>query len=708
MNALEGILQSITAHREELVAVVVHLNDTYLIEERPDRKLPGFARLIATVNRLRAHVENTVGPDHFLVVHSGDFLGPSLLAKYDKGEAMVELLEKVGLNYCVLGNHEFDHNADILAERVNRKNFKVLVANATDPTHLVKISAGTWWPGEKPIVALTGVVSESVAKSFRSPDLNTLFKETHPWRVTPPNEALIRFLEISRDALFRIVLSHSTQEEDRQLRRQIPQLSRTYILGGHDHDIEWIEDDRDVFVMKNLANAETVRVLLLLAGGESVVRDVFVRHERLQEARRVEGKSDEAATPQYPQDLETVLLMTSNIDSRVIRNRIVQAENMSGPFDDLAEALIAAHYQPDILTTKLLFDDHETPASIDVGYVAKALKVTEQLDDTFVVRDFTRVATGKLEARDSHIRRQPTNFGVFVAECVRLHANADIAIINSGAFRCDSELDPKLHVRDLREAFLYDTDDAMIVLDLSSAVVDALLKHGASKGGSGAYPQFSDSRKGAVDNVTVAIASYLVTRHDSIDGYDEVLRKFWGSPTVAEARERAGAAIKTRPGFRIVDAVKAQALRADFIQPLSSSLPASAAVISLLKAYTEAFYNELDNSGSELRSKFPAGPERSRAFRHWLGTDAPPVPSDKIDAARNDVRAFLRALPSVAAYAKPGTSGWGEAWSEAEKELTALQTELTGHDFVFRDGANYAWLFDLAACGMPGWRSFPD
>jgi hypothetical protein len=135
---------------------------------------------------------------------------------------------------------------------------------------------------------------------------------------------------------------------------------------------------------------------------------------------------------------------------------------MSGPFDDLAEALIAAHHQPDILTTKLLFDDHETPASIDVGYVTKALKVTEQLDDTFVVRDFTRVATGKLEARDSHIRRQPTNFGVFVAECVRLHANAEVAIINSGAFRCDSELDPKLHVRDLREAFLYDTDDAMI------------------------------------------------------------------------------------------------------------------------------------------------------------------------------------------------------------------------------------------------------
>src|SRR5947199_6777840 len=133
MNELDSLLESITRYRNELVAVVVHLNDTYLIEERPSRNLPGFPRIIATINRLRQHVEKEARLDRFLVVHSGDFLGPSLLGKSDKGNAMIELLEKAGLNYCVLGNHEFDHGAEELADRLRGRKFKVLVANATDP-----------------------------------------------------------------------------------------------------------------------------------------------------------------------------------------------------------------------------------------------------------------------------------------------------------------------------------------------------------------------------------------------------------------------------------------------------------------------------------------------------------------------------------------------------------------------------------------------
>lgn len=257
----QKLLDRIRDNKDRVVAVVVHLNDTYLIEERAGR-LPGFGRLIATVGHLREYVKRTIGDDRVLVVHSGDFLGPSLLAKKDTGRAMVELLEKVGLHYCVLGNHEFDHKAEVLGERVNRKKFKVLVANSEDPAGLVRTSKGDWWPPGTRDVAITGVVSESVHKSFRSPviDDRSGTKTEKSWDFEPPNEALLRFLDISRDALFHIILSHASQHEDRRLRRQIPALSRTYVLGGHDHDIEWVENDQSVYVMKNLANCETVRV----------------------------------------------------------------------------------------------------------------------------------------------------------------------------------------------------------------------------------------------------------------------------------------------------------------------------------------------------------------------------------------------------------------------------------------------------------------
>ncbi len=460
MNVLDEVLQSITYHKNELVAVVVHLNDTYLIEERRHRNLPGFARIIATVKRLRAHVEEVTGSNRVLVVHSGDFLSPSLLAQKDHGKAMVELLNRAGVNYCLLGNHEFDDGAEVLADRLREAKFTVLLANATDPTRLIaggKVARGVFWPEDDrnppALVALTGVVSADVHESFESPDPDP-FGALVPgrprkwkWSFVPPNEALIEFLKTASKIPFRIVLTHATQNEDRLLRRQIPETPRTYILGGHDHDIEWVEDNKDVYVMKNLANAETVRVLLLLAGGESVTCEVYATYERLAARRREAGKT----TPQYPRDLEAVLLGTSDVDSKVVKHRIENPWPVK-KFKKLEEALFSTRYATDILAYKLRYGDHEAAAPDDAAYVEGALKAVADQDDGLPVCDLSS-KTAKLEARDAHIRRHQTNLGVFVAECIRLEAAALVAIINSGAFRCDSELDAKLSVRDLPRRF---------------------------------------------------------------------------------------------------------------------------------------------------------------------------------------------------------------------------------------------------------------
>lgn len=281
------------------------------------------------------------------------------------------------------------------------------------------------------------------------------------------------------------------------MRRQIPATPRTYILGGHDHDIEWVEDDKEVYVMKNLANAETVRVILLLAGGKSVASEVFRAYERLQAREHAaSGK-----TLQYPEDLEAVLVPASDTDSsKVMRDRIKNAEPAAG-YDDLYWAVMQAQSEPDIVTFKLRYEDHEAAAPDDAAYVEEALKVVARQDDDVPVCDLSDLIgnTAKLEARDAYIRRRSTNLGVFVAECVRLEAGAHVAIINSGAFRCDSELDAKLSVRDLRETFLYDKPNAIMVLEVDSNEVTALIEHGnqPAKNGTGAFPQIADERNGA-------------------------------------------------------------------------------------------------------------------------------------------------------------------------------------------------------------------
>jgi len=43
-----------------------------------------------------------------IVVHSGDFLSPSLLGKRFRGAQMIDAMNHIGVDYVVLGNHEFD------------------------------------------------------------------------------------------------------------------------------------------------------------------------------------------------------------------------------------------------------------------------------------------------------------------------------------------------------------------------------------------------------------------------------------------------------------------------------------------------------------------------------------------------------------------------------------------------------------------------
>ena len=114
--------------------------------------------------------------------------------------------------------------------------------------------------------------------------------------------------------------------------------------------------------------------------------------------------------------------------------------------------------------------------------------------------------------------------GVLVAECVRLEAEAllkakgvrtadVVAIVNSGAFRCDSELKPELKVWDLRETFLFDADKAIMVLKVPAAgVVGELVRHGLqeTKKGTGAYPQIAGHWERATGEVWLAISSYLL------------------------------------------------------------------------------------------------------------------------------------------------------------------------------------------------------
>ena len=95
---------------------VLSVNDIY----KPER-----LAVVRTVARAAA------GPPTKLVV-PGDVLGGSLYASEHLGESSVDVLNSLGVDYCVLGNHEFDYGEARLRELMDKSQFPWLGSNVRD------------------------------------------------------------------------------------------------------------------------------------------------------------------------------------------------------------------------------------------------------------------------------------------------------------------------------------------------------------------------------------------------------------------------------------------------------------------------------------------------------------------------------------------------------------------------------------------------
>ncbi len=83
----------------------------------------GFARLASAIKAEREANENVV------VLHAGDSISPSLLAGIDQGEHIIQLLNAVGVDVMVPGNHEFDFGPEIFRTRMGELDVTKVAAN---------------------------------------------------------------------------------------------------------------------------------------------------------------------------------------------------------------------------------------------------------------------------------------------------------------------------------------------------------------------------------------------------------------------------------------------------------------------------------------------------------------------------------------------------------------------------------------------------
>lgn len=106
---------------EELV--IMHTNDTHSQIDPTDKGLGGIQRRKALIDSIRA-----VHPDA-LLIDAGDAVQGSLYFTIYGGEVEMKLMDELGYDYAIVGNHDFDNGADALAKNLANSHVQWLSTN---------------------------------------------------------------------------------------------------------------------------------------------------------------------------------------------------------------------------------------------------------------------------------------------------------------------------------------------------------------------------------------------------------------------------------------------------------------------------------------------------------------------------------------------------------------------------------------------------
>jgi len=241
--------------------IIVHFTDTYFLKEskiRQEIDLPGFSRIYKILEFFSKNLKTK----HLLLLHSGDFLFPSLLSNTFKGKQMVDILNQCGLNYCTLGNHDFDGGHENLKKRINESKFKYIITNLHPPNNFSKkILQFDVWPKKSPKVAIVGIsgkmtVDKAIENGFKTKNLRNSLRDT-----------LSKVEQKFPDVKLLVALSHMSDAEDLQLKKQFNSLwpHNSIILGGHDHNqlISYHKKSEKCMLVKGQSNARTLQIIIL-------------------------------------------------------------------------------------------------------------------------------------------------------------------------------------------------------------------------------------------------------------------------------------------------------------------------------------------------------------------------------------------------------------------------------------------------------------
>ena len=211
-------------------------------------QLENFAKIKHIVDAERAKGE-------VLLVVAGDIFSgnPVVDSHEEKGYPLIDVMNKVGVDVTVLGNHEYDYGEEHLRNRIAQAEFEFICANVntegslvSQPDPFAKLTVGDL------DIVLLGLVETNGSDNETVPS-------THPWRVknmefSRPEAVVAEYDDLKNrvNADVYIALTHIGHDGndfvlgDYQLAEKFPYFD--LIIGGHSHrEIDTIVNDIPIY-----------------------------------------------------------------------------------------------------------------------------------------------------------------------------------------------------------------------------------------------------------------------------------------------------------------------------------------------------------------------------------------------------------------------------------------------------------------------------
>jgi len=203
-----------------------------------------------------------------IITSGGDiFSGNPIVDNYpEKGYPIIDIMNRVGFDISVIGNHEFDYGETNLKNRINQANFDWVCSNVD------MSSSGIPQPFEYTTISVDNLKVTFLGLIETDGKEDAIIPSTHPWRVKNiiferPESVVSNYSNIKEqeDSDLYIALTHIGYSKnngrlgDYQLAEQFPYFD--LIIGGHSHSkIENVVNNIPIFqaggYLKNLGKIE--------------------------------------------------------------------------------------------------------------------------------------------------------------------------------------------------------------------------------------------------------------------------------------------------------------------------------------------------------------------------------------------------------------------------------------------------------------------